>query len=137
MRYATSDRVALAFCAAAVLFLVAGGAIQIRRPVLGISCLTPLDANEPSIQGTGFASNAVYPSSPVPPHRGDLPFYGSWLQSGASTGSAYSRWYPAVPRFALYISGYLNTPGNSLFIEYVTAISGVKSLRIPPELAPG
>ncbi|MBV9763482.1 MAG: hypothetical protein JOZ48_01445 [Acidobacteriaceae bacterium] len=136
-RYTTSDRVALAFCAAAVLFLLAGGAVQIRRPVLGISCLKPLDAHQPPIQGTGFAPNAVYTSTPAPPHRGDVSFYGSWLRSDASTGSAYSRWYPAVPRFALYISGYLNTPGNRLCIEYVTASSGVKSLRIPPELAPG
>src|SRR5581483_11016162 len=136
-RYTTFDRIALGFCVAALLFLVAGGLVQIRRPTLGISSLKPLDANEPTLQGMGFAPNAVYPSSPVPPHHGNVSFYGSWIESGRSTGSVYSRWYPAVPRFAIYISGYLNTPGNRLFIEYVTANSGFKSLRIPPELAPG
>ncbi len=136
-RYTTFDRVAVGFCVAAVMFLVAGGTVQIRRPNLGISPLRPLDAHEPALQGTGFGLNAVYPSSPAPPHHGNVSFYGSWVGSGSSTGSVYSRWYPAVPRFALYISGYLNMPGNRLSIEYVTANSGTKTLRIPPELAPG
>ncbi|MBV9762586.1 MAG: hypothetical protein JO340_18645 [Acidobacteriaceae bacterium] len=136
-RFTAPDRLALAICIAALLFLIAGGSLQIRRPTLDISALQPVDPREPALQGTGFAPNAVYYSTPPPPHRGSLAFYGSLLSSPAPAASVYSPWYPAPPRFALYISGYLNTPGNSLFIEYTTPASPIESLQIPPELVPG
>lgn len=136
-RYTNADRLTLALCVAGLLFVVAGGGVQIRRPVLDISALKPLNPHEPPIEGIGFAPNAVYYSTPMPPHRGSIAFYGSFLASNASTGSVYTRWYPAVPRFGIYISGYLNIPGNDLFIEYTTTHSGTQRLQIPPELAPG
>lgn len=131
-----SDRLAIAFCITACLFLLAGGAVQIGRPVLEISPLKPLDPGAPPIQGSGFERDAVYYSTPAPAYRGNVHFYGSWLGSARSTGSVHTRWFAAVPRFALFFSGYLNQPGNSLAIEVVTADSGIVRLPIPPELVP-
>lgn len=97
--FKTCDRIAAGFCIAALLFVVAGGAIQIRSPFLKVSALQPLQSHEPAIQGTGFAPNAVYPTTPFPADRGNVAFYGSWIGSDKSTGSAYTRWFSVVPRF--------------------------------------
>lgn len=133
-----ADRIVIAFCVASLVFLLAGGLIQIKRPVLDISALAPVNPKDPPIQGAGFAPDAVFSSTPAAPYRGGaIGFYGSWLSSGGSTGSVHSRWFPAVPRFAIFFSGYPDTPGESLSVEVLTANSGVMRLPVPPELVPG
>jgi hypothetical protein len=135
-RFAASDKLALAFCFAAIAFLLAGAVVHINPIRLVVSSPKPIDPGEPSISGTGFASNAVYPATPLPFIRGNLSFYGSWLKSNTPTGTVRSPWYPPLPQFCVFVAGYPNHPGNELFAEVDTARSGVVRLPLSPKNEP-
>lgn len=135
-RFAASDKVAVAFCVAAIAFLLAGIRARIVPIRLVVSSPKPIDPGEPLISGTGFASDAVYPTTPPPIIRGDLNFYGSWLQSNTPTGTVRSPWYQPIPQFCVFVAGYPNHPGNELFVEVDTAHSGVVRLPLSPKVEP-
>lgn len=59
------------------------------------------------------------------------------MGSEESTGNVTTRWFQAVPRFAIYISGYLTDPSENLFIAVANAEGRTTRIRVPPELAPG
>jgi hypothetical protein len=88
--------------------------------------LRSLDHDQPALSGTGFAANAVFPSTQTPPHEGPLQLYGSWLHTDASLGQVHTPWYPAVSDFYMYVSGYPNAPGNKLLLEVSTPSGYVK-----------
>jgi hypothetical protein len=134
---AISDKLAVTFCLAAVAFLLCGNLVHIDPVRLQISTLSSVDPNEPLISGTGFASNAVYPTTVLPSFQGNVKFYGSWLGSNTPTGSVHSPWYRAVPQFYFFVDGYPNHAGNQLIAEIQTAHSGVIRLPVPPHVEPG
>ncbi len=127
-----SDQLAVIFCLAAVAFLLCGNLVHLNRIRLHVASLYPLDANEPLISGSGFASNAVYPTTTLPPLQGNLKLYGSWLGSNNPTGSAHSPWYPASAKFYVFVAGYPNHPRNQLLAEIDTAHSGLVRLPVSP-----
>src|SRR4051794_40464222 len=112
-RLTASDKIALGFCIGAIAFLLCGSLVHINRIRLQVSSTKVIDPGEPLISGTGFASNAVYPSTVVPSFRGDLKLYGSWLRSNEPTGSVHTRWYKPVPEFSIFIAGYPDHAGES------------------------
>lgn len=127
--FTVTDKLAIAFCVAAVAFLSCGNLIHIDRVRLQVSSLPPLDPHEPLISGTGFSSNAVYPTTALPSFQGNLKFYGSWLGSNIPTGSVHTPWYRPVPQFYFFVAGYPKHPNNQLIAEVQTAHSGV--IRLP------
>lgn len=127
--FTIADKVAIAFCLAAVAFLACGNLVHIDRVRPQVAALSPIDAHEPLISGTGFASNAVYPTTAPPSFKGNLKFYGSWLGSNTPTGSVHSPWYRPVPQFYFFVAGYPMHPNNQLIAEVQTVHSGI--LRVP------
>jgi len=131
-----ADKLAIAFCLAAAAFLACGNLVHIERVRLHVLSLSPLDAREPLISGTGFASNAVYPTTALPSFQGNLKFYGSWLRSNTPTGTVRTPWYPAVAKFYIFVAGYPNHPNNHLIAEVKTAYSGIIRLSVAPSAEP-
>jgi hypothetical protein len=124
-----ADKVAIAFSIAAIAFLACGNLVHIDRVCLELLSLSPLNAHAPPISGTGFATNAVYPTTALPCVQGNLEFYGSWLGSNTPTGSVHTMWYRAAPQFYVFVAGYPKHPNNQLVAEVETAHSGV--VRVP------
>jgi hypothetical protein len=127
--FTTADKVITGFCFAAVAFLSCGNLVHIERVPLSLSSLSPIDPHEPLMSGTGFASNAVYPTTAPPSFQGNLKFYGSWLRSNTPIGSVHSQWYRPVPQFYFFVAGYPKHSGNQVFTEVQTAHSGI--IRLP------
>ena len=132
-----ADKVAIAFCIAAVAFLACGNLVHIDRVCPELLSLSPLDAQAPPISGTGFATNAVYPTTALPCVQGNLKFYGSWLRSNAPTGSVHTMWYRPVPQFYVFVAGYPKHPNNQLIAEVETAHSGVVRVAVSDYGEPG
>jgi hypothetical protein len=130
-RSSRSNILLLGACAAAFVFLICGLFGPLRRPPLPVTALAPLDSASPSLSGSGFAENSVYPTTPHPALRGSLPLFGSWLQTDASTGRVETPWYPTAPSFNIFVAGYPNHPGNALYAEVST---GAPPYRIVPIL---
>jgi hypothetical protein len=124
-----ADNVAIAFCIAAIAFLACGNLVHIDRVCPELFSLSPLDGHALPTSGTGFATDAVYPTTALPCVRGNLKFYGSWLRSNTPTGSVHTMWYRAVPQFYTFVAGYPKHPNNQLVAEVETARSGV--VRVP------
>lgn len=115
-----ADILVLAFCVAAVCFLLWGSITSLKRRPIAVSALTLVDPSEPQLEGTGFATNAVFRSTVRPSVAGSLAFYGSWMGRDSSTGSAHTAWYLPAPRFHVFVSGYPNHKGNQLLVEAQT-----------------
>ena len=133
---AVPDKLAIAFCLAAVAFLLSGNLLHINRARLQVASLSAFDPNEPLISGTGFASDAVYPTTVLPSFQGGVKFFGSWLGSNTPTGSVHSPWYRPVSQFYFFVAGYPNHPGNQLIAEIQTAHSGIVRIPISPPYEP-
>jgi hypothetical protein len=115
---------------------VAAGLLPINRPILGVTRIPAFNSTQLALEGNGFARNAFYPSTLAAPYRGSINFYGSWIGSDGSTGTTHTGWFRAVPKFAIYIAGYLTTPGNLLAVEVANADGSTAKVNVPPELAP-
>ncbi len=131
-----ADEVALVFSVAAIAFLLCGNLVHINRIRLQVSPLNAINPSEPLISGSGFASNAVYPTTSAPSTRGSLRIFGSWLGSDNSTGSVRTTWYKPVPEFSTLVAGYPNDAGNQLTVEVETAKSGIVHLAISADRNP-
>lgn len=131
------DVAALLLCLISVGFLVTSAFVHSRRVAQIVSPLSASDPQEPALSGHGFAQNAVYGSTPLPPVSGDIKLYGSWLGTDQSVGSVHTAWYRATPRFFVFVAGYPAHTGNRLFIQLQTANSGVIDLPISFKTAPG
>ncbi len=107
----------LSACVLSAAFLTRGTRGPVSSEVVEISTIFAADPKEPPLSGTGFAENAVFPTTHAPVHRGSLQLYGSWLHTDTSLGRAHTSWYPAVREFYLFVAGYPNKPGNQLFAE--------------------
>ncbi len=84
------------------------------------------------LTGTGFASEAVYPTIPKPAVNGSLRFYGSYLGTDASTGSVYTQWYRPAPEIYIWVCGYPNRAGNRLTAEVETQGGDVVQIPVSP-----
>ncbi|MFL6353132.1 MAG: hypothetical protein ACJ74Z_14965 [Bryobacteraceae bacterium] len=135
-RFSASDKLAIVFCLAAVAFLLTGNLVHVTRTRLHVSPLKPIDPSGHLLSGTGFASNAVYPTTPLPAIEGTLSLFGSWLHSNRPTGSVHTPWYPPVRQFYLFVAGYPNHANNQLFAEVDTAHSGTVRLSLSPKGEP-
>jgi hypothetical protein len=127
--FTMADRVAIAFCLAAIAFLSCGNLVHIERVRQQVSSLSPIDPRESLLSGTGFARNAVYPTTVLPSFKGDLKFYGSWLGSNTPTGVVHTPWYRPVPQFYFFVAGYPKHLNNEIIAEVQTAHSGL--IRLP------
>lgn len=133
-----ADAVLLCSCILAIAFLIRGLRLPRGSYNLQVATLRPLDPGEPAISGTGFAENAVFSSTPAPPHKGSLQLYGSWLHTDSSLGRVHTPWYPAVTEFYMFVAGYPNKPGNGLFVE-VARNGSLGPIKVPilPHKDPG
>ncbi len=111
------DLVCLCLCFLSFAFLLAGKLIPPVRSGFRLTPLMPSVGGSASISGSGFAADAVYPETLKPITRGAIKFYGSWIGSDASTGSAHSAWYDVKPESYIYVAGYPNHPGLKLLLE--------------------
>lgn len=133
----TKPRVAsITLCIAAISFLVWGCITSLKRQSVAVSALHVMDLSQPKLEGTGFATNAVYRSTISPSVTGSLAFYGSWLGTDASTGSVHTAWYLPIPRFAVFISGYPNQKGNQLFVQAETRDGSLLRIPLSPSTDP-
>ncbi len=127
-----ADRIAIAFCLAALLYILCGFISRAGpKPIVPVS-LTPLDAGAPKLSGSAFAPGAVSNLARPGYIKGPLDLYGSFLERGDSTGSMTSPFFKAVPEFYIFVSGYPNRPGNRLLIEVVTADGKSVRLQVAP-----
>ncbi len=125
------DRIALAFCLAAILYLLVGIFSPARQNVLRLASLPQVNPKEPALSGSGFAPNAAAHLGRPGYIKGPLQMYGSFLDNGDSTGSVHTAEFQAVPDFLLFVSGFPNRPGNRLLVE-VSTKSGLVRLSVAP-----
>jgi hypothetical protein len=122
---------------AAVLFLFSGRLRAPEQIVPKISALS-LDPNRPLIASqSGFAENAVYPSTTVPAFAGQLRRFGSWLSADESVGVAYSSWFPATQKFNMLVAGYPAGNGCELFIEAEETNRAIDTINVSQGANPG
>ncbi|MBV8866618.1 MAG: hypothetical protein JO210_14585, partial [Acidobacteriaceae bacterium] len=131
-RQSVTDRMALAFCLAAILYVLTGFISPAFPKILLVRELTPLDPSRPKLSGAAFAPDAVSNLARPSYIKGPLDMYGSFLDHGDSMGSTQSVAYKAVPDFYMFVSGYPNRPGNRLLIEVKTTASETISLQVAP-----
>ncbi len=127
-----TDRVAVAFCLAAVLYAASGFVSRGGPKGIAPIPLAQVNPEEPVLSGNGFALNAVSNLSPPSYITRPLAFYGSFLEQGDSTGSVRTAAYRAVPDFYMFVSGFPNRPGNRLLVEVETEHAGVVRLQVSP-----
>ncbi len=129
---AIADYLAIAFCIAAILYVVSGFVSPAGPKPLVPRELTPAHLGGSPLSGPAFALNAV-PNLGRPAYiKGALDLYGSFLDHGDSTGSAETAVYHAVPDFYMFVSGFPNRPGNKLLVEVTTEHSGTVRLQVAP-----
>ncbi len=131
-----ADVICWSVCALVFGFVLAGASVKLQRSKLDVAALRPID-NGPGIAGSGFALNSVYPTVEEARVRGGIQFYGSWMGSDASTGSAHSGWYDIRPNTYIFVSGYPNHVGLNLSLETLdgSALTKTLPLRITPDPA--
>ncbi len=125
------DRIAIAFCLAAIFYVLTGFASHAGPKILIPDQLSPA-TGQPGIAGTAFAPDAVPDMSRPAYLKGPLEMYGSFLENGDSMGTIRTAIYKAVPDFYMFVSGYPNRPGNHLLLEVFTRKSGVVRLQVAP-----
>jgi len=111
------DGTAIAVCGCSLLFLIIAGRVSTATIELSLTPLAALNASEPPITGTGFATGAV----PVPTHIRGVAAYGSWVAGDSSTGSVHTCWYRPVHSFYVLLSGFPKRMPGSLSLELQTA----------------
>lgn len=127
-----TDRIAVAFCLAAVLYVVSGVVSRAGPKGIAPIALAQVDQEEPVLSGSAFALDAVSNLSRPNYIKGPLALYGSYLEGGDSTGSVRTAAFKAVPDFYMFVSGFPNRPGNRLLIEIETEHAGVVTLQVSP-----
>ncbi len=145
-----TDRIAVAFCLAATLYVLIGFVSRASPKGIAPILVEQIDRGEPALSGAvqktatpivslmapiqdqAFAPDAFSNLSRPSYLKGPLPIYGSFLDRGDSTGSVRTAAYKAVPDFYLFVSGFPNRPGNRLLIEVETEHGGVVKLQVSP-----
>lgn len=112
-----ADFVFFALCALTLAYLLSGLLLPARRAGLPVAPLHVIDATASDFTGAGFARDAVFPSVLPPQLSTPVSFFGSWIGSDASTGTAQSGWYRGAHRFSMFVAGYPNRPGIHLSVE--------------------
>lgn len=132
-----SAALSLGLCLLDLGFLLSGLRPPRRQPVK-LTSLPALDLGKTALSGSGFALDAVYPSTSKPSLQGDVQFFGSWLNSDASLGSATSSWYNLRPNTSIWIAGYPAHPGIALWVEILSGPARETSrLRLATASDPG
>ncbi len=127
-----ADRTAIAFCLAAILYVLTGFGSRAAPKIVQAQQLAPISKAEPKITGRAFALGA-FPGIDRPGSlKGSLDIYGSFLENGDSVGSTQTPLYQAVPDFYMFVSGYPNRPGNRLLVEVTTEKSESVRIQVAP-----
>ncbi len=126
------DRIAVAFCLAALLYVVTGFCSRGNPKTIIPDVIKQLNLAEPVLSGRAFALHAI-PDFPRPEEvKGPLALYGSFVGGGDSMGSVRSASFKAVPDFYMFVSGFPNRPGNQLAIEVQMENGDLARLRVSP-----
>lgn len=112
-----ADFLFFALCALTLAYLLSGLLLPARRAGFPVTPLPAIDAKASNFTGAGFAPDAVFPSLLPPQLSAPVSFFGSWIGSDASTGTARSGWYRGAHRFSIFVAGYPNRPGIHLSVE--------------------
>ena len=115
-----------------MLFLFTGYSKPVKVPAPLTAPLKLENEGELLAEVSGFAENAVFPTTTEPALAVRLKRFGSWLGSDQSLGAVKTSWFRAAPRFNILIAGYPSGHGCQLFIE--TQQTNGATSRIPVSL---
>ena len=132
-----ADLIYVSLCLLSLAFLLVGRLIPIRRSTLEVTPLRASNRQLGDISGFGFSESAVYPDTHKPVITGAVRFYGSWMGSDTSVGSAHSVWYDVTPEIYIWVAGYPGRPGLELKVETLSGASRVSTSPLTLKPDPG
>jgi len=132
-----ADLVCLSLCTLSLAFLLFVNVRPPKRDQLEVTALKAADGRSDNISGSGFFRGAVYPETLTPPTHGAIQFYGSWIGSDQSVGSAQSVWYDTKPNTYICIAGYPSHAGIELRLETTDGSLPANSSRLVLKPDPG
>lgn len=114
----------------ALLHLAAGFLLPPQRKELSLTPLMTLTERDLISASSGFARDAVYPTTIAEGIPRNLVLLGSWMNTDATTGRCVSSWFSVKDTFCLMVAGYPLEKGNSLVIEVATQSGLTRSLYL-------
>src|SRR5581483_6585087 len=113
-----ADRIAIAICGCAVMFVIIGGSVSTRPPEIDAAVLAAVNPQEPAVAGSGFAPNGVIPGL-ISTVRG-VELYGSYVSGTTLTGTVRTRWYRPMPSFYVLLAGFPDHKRGYIYLELNT-----------------